>query len=168
LTITTHSTSAPPSKSQISEATISRIGRPKIQEHQDIQAFLEKVQNHEINFWNANIQRNITEEQRLFLDQLVNYGLFLCFALDDAEIHHKILRRFARVVVFNLLSGQGRSASSLTRALREVGLLTESSLEAEKIVEGYIDAGSRYTYIAHELGGLAALFFLPSGVGNSL
>jgi hypothetical protein len=72
------------------------------------------------------------------------------------------------VVVFNLLSGQGRSATSLTQALRKVGLLTKSSFEAEKIVEGYIDARSRYAYIAHELGGMAALFFLPLGVGNSL
>jgi hypothetical protein len=46
--------------------------------------------------------------------------------------------------------------------------LTKSPFEAEKIVEGYIDAGSRYSHIALELGGLAALFFLPLGVGNSL
>lgn len=97
----------------------------------------------------------------------MNYGLFLCFALDGAEIHHKILRRFARVVVFNL-TRQKHSAASLTQALQEVGLLIKAPSEAEKTVEGYIDAGSRYNYIAHELGGLAALFFLPLGVGNSL
>jgi hypothetical protein len=159
--------STPQSNVRISEATISGIGLPKTQEHEDIQTFLEKVQNREIDFWNPNIQRAITKEQRLFLDQPVNYGLFLCFALDGAEIHHKILRRFARVVVFNL-TRQKHSAASLTQALQEVGLLIKAPSEAEKTVEGYIDAGSRYNYIAHELGGLAALFFLPLGVGNSL
>ena len=132
----------------------------------NICSFLQKVENHEINFWNPNIQQHVTNDDVELLHVPSNYGVYLCLVLEATEIHHKILQRFARVVVYEL-SRQSHTAASLAQGLQGITLF-KSKNTLEKQIEGYICAGNRYTHIAHQLGGLATLFFLPHGIGNSL
>ena len=151
---------------RISEATVSKLRQPEPGEYQNIRSFLQKVENQEVNFWNPNIQQGVTKEQAQLLHVPGNYGVYLCLVLDATEIHHKILQRFARVLVYEL-SLQGHTAETLAQGLQGVALFKgENTLE--KQIEGYISAGNRYAHIAHELGGLATLFFLPHSVGSSL
>jgi hypothetical protein len=177
-TTVTPSTNVPPSTNYsqpskayrsnagISEATVLKLQQPEPGEHQNIRSFLQTVEKQEVNFWNPNIQQYVTKEEARLLHIPSNYGVYLCLVLEATEIHHKILQRFARVLVYEL-SLQGHTAVSLAQSFQGVTLF-RSKDTLEKQIESYIGAGNRYAHIAQKLGGLASLFFLPHNIGNSL
>jgi hypothetical protein len=151
----------------LSEAYVANTISLEQDQLNDIHNFLGKINDHEVNFWNPNLQVRVTTEEADLLRQPVNYGIFLCSVLHDAQVHHKILQRFARLAVYNL-TVQGYSAEDLANAFRGSTLLTNVGATLQKQIEGYIQAGNRYSVIAQELGGLGSIFFLPPKVGHSL
>lgn len=150
----------------LTEARSTKLERFDVIEHENIQKFLTKVEQQELDFWDPNIQQRITEEDAKLINLPNPYGVYLCLVLDNAEIHHKILQRFARVVVYHL-SLQGYTAEIMAQAFQGSGLFKTDG-DLQKQIEGYIHAGNRYTYLASQLGGFATLFFLPQSVGSSL
>lgn len=135
-------------------------------EHRDVRSFLDRIQNQTVQFWNPHIQQHITSDEARLLHIPANFGVYLCLTLDDTEIHHKILHRFARVLVYEL-SLQGYSAQLLAQAFQGFTLF-KSKDNLQEQIEGYIAAGNRYVHLANKLGGYAALFFLPQSIGSSL
>ena len=145
---------------------MAKIEIPDRKEQQRVQDFLKKVADEELSFWVPNIQQQVTKEEAFLFRSAANYGVYLCLVLDDAEIHHKILHRFARVALYEL-SLQGYTAEILTQNLQGITWLADGQA-LQKQIESYISAGSRYANLARKLGGYAALFFLPQSVGSSL
>lgn len=152
-------------RSKIAQTTLSNLSHSDPKEHEDINSLLTKVKNNTVNFWDANIQQEFTEGQQRYLENSGSFSIILCVALDDKEIHHRILRRFACLVVYELKLA-GRTAASLAEALWNVKLYTDRPLVT--LIEGYISAGSKYRHLADQLGGTSALFFLPTKVANNL
>lgn len=82
--------------------------------------------------------------------------------LQEIELHHILLHRFARVVVYQLSRSGGRTAESISEDLQQTGLTYgKSRADLVKDIAALISAGSRYTAIAKGCGGFGALFFLP-------
>lgn len=163
---TVSASSAAYRSSTISGATISRLQQPDPVEHQDVRTFLQKLLKREVEFWDPNVQHPVTTEHAHLLSAPANYGVYLCYILEDTGVHHKILRRFARVALYRW-SLRGYTAEHLAQVLEGVAYFSNKG-DPRKDIETYISAGSRYAYLAQKLGGLAALFFLPQNFGDSL
>ncbi|KAF3031810.1 hypothetical protein E8E12_000892 [Didymella heteroderae] len=151
----------------LSEAYVANTISLEQDQLNDIHNFLGKISKNEVNFWNPNLQVRVTTEEADLLRQPINYGVFLCSVLHDTQVHHKILQRFARLAVYNL-TVQGRSAEELANAFQGSTLLRNVGANLQRQIEGYIQAGNRYSVMARELGGLGSIFFLPPKVGHSL
>lgn len=129
---------------------------------------LDSIQDGSIQFWNPGFQHAYTIPQKQFLSSAVYTCIALCFALQETELHHRLLRRFARVVVYRLTLNCGRTAQHIAEGFEKAGLSYSRSLDRlVKDITAFISAGRRYTTLAEELGGFGALFFLPS-VGNTV
>ncbi|XTI95104.1 hypothetical protein V2W45_1323632 [Cenococcum geophilum] len=156
-------------KVDIKETGISKTNLSRIRESQpshEVTSFLAEVQAGTVAFWNPQFQEIYTDEQKHFLKLPLNHTLFICLVLEKNEIHHKILRRFARVVL-SKLSQNGYTAASIAQDFHRIGLNTETLLEKfTQQIEAFIIGGSKYFLIADALGGPGALFFLPSEIGN--
>jgi hypothetical protein len=148
----------------ISHSNLSRIR--KSEPSYEVTTFLAEVQAGTVAFWNPQIQETCTDEQKHFLKLPLNHTLFICLVLEKNEIHYKILRRFARVVL-SKLSQNGYTAGSIAQDFHRIGLTTEISLEKlTQQIEAFFIGGGKYRLIGDALGGPGALFFLPSEIGN--
>jgi hypothetical protein len=132
-------------------------------EDNKIITLLERVRQGEVEFWNPNTPTLYDVKQSRFLASSGYYCIALAFALDNAQTHHHILRRFASLAVFNL-TRSGRTAKSICTDLMRAKMHPEkSSDQLLKDITGFVNAGQRYKMLADELGGLGSLFFIPAG-----
>ncbi|KAK7189319.1 hypothetical protein PSPO01_04906 [Paraphaeosphaeria sporulosa] len=140
---------------------LSKIQNYNPREHEGVVRFLAQIERGTVAFWNPQIQRSFTSEQKQVLKETPwSVAAIACVALEEVEIHHHILRRFARLAVYRL-NDQGRSVASIARVLQRSGFDT-----TEKEVDSFISAGSRYSNLTKSLG-IEFLFFLPTTVPAS-
>lgn len=151
-----------------SSTIVSNLSQRDPVKHKAVVAFLNSVQKDPPKFWNPNIQVSYTEEESHFLLSRGYLCVALCFSLQGAEIHHSILHRIARLVVYRLTLNGGRTARSISEDLKGAGLYDGKPLDTLiKEIKVFINAGRRYDEISTELGGPGSLFFLPH-IGHSV
>ncbi|KAF1971130.1 hypothetical protein BU23DRAFT_570131 [Bimuria novae-zelandiae CBS 107.79] len=157
-----------PSKKRSRDRSLRILSEPSKDEDVDaIKAFLDGVREGRIDFWNPSVSANTTdEEQRRTLKEPLFSAVNISLQLEKAELHHSILRRFARVVVFKLCK-KGDSAA-VAKAFHEARLhVDRQPRELAQDVDRMVAAGSRYCHLAQKLGGLGSLAFLPRCGGPS-
>jgi hypothetical protein len=150
-----------------SSAAVKQMGRTTLNDHKVIISFINETARDETRFWNLGIPAMYTDAQYRDLAARGYTCIAFCFALEGTEVHHRILQRFARLVVHKLTLS-GRNAISISKDLDQAGLGRGKSLaELSKDISGFIKAGRRYQIFAETLGGSGALFFLP-GIGRTM
>lgn len=148
-------------------AAVEKMRRTTLTDHKVITSFISETAADETRFWNLGIQAMYTDAQCRDIAARGYTCIAFCFALEGTEVHHRILQRFARLVVHKLTLS-GRTAISISKDLDQAGLSRGRSLEElSKDISGFIKAGRRYQKLAETLGGLGALFFLP-GIGRTM
>jgi hypothetical protein len=148
-------------------AAIEKMSTTTSTDHEVIISFLRETATDETRFWNLGIPAMYTDAQSRDLAARGYTCIAFCFALEGTELHHRILQRFARLVVYKLTQN-GRTAISISEDLDQAGLGRQKSVEElSKDISGFIKAGRRYQKFAEILGGFGALFFLPS-VGRTM
>lgn len=148
----------------VSKKTLSRLSKYNDEERGRIETFLGLVDKQNILFWSPlSIQHKFSAKNREALTNAPwSLAAVVCFFLEEADFHQRILGRFARLAVFRLRS-EGYTAESIAGVLQGVGL----DADAGKI-QKYIDSGSKYNHLAIELKGACVLFFLPMSVPEIL
>lgn len=141
----------------------------KDEDLEPIKTFLNGVAVGKIDFWNLALSapNGASEQQRRILKQPLYSAVNISLQLENAEVHHRILHRFARVVIFKLCK-EGESMA-VVEALHQAQLHVDR--QPEKLVQEVdrmLAAGSKYCHLAQRLGGLGILAFLPQCGGPSL
>lgn len=144
--------------------TLSKLGERNKKEREGIETLLGEVQQGNVSFWNpSGVRRELTaQQQEALINAPWSLTAALCIFLAEADLHHRILGRFARLAVFQL-SSVGHEAESIAGLLQGIGL--DAGLEK---IEQFIDSGNKYSHLAKELGGHEVLFFLPMSVPEFL